>query len=204
MHHQTPGLRVALVYPPYGPVKNEPGIKAVKENYGIFPSLSLLYVAGILEHAGCEVLFIDAHAEGLSIEETTARLQAFDPAFIGYTITTYLFFQTLDWIKAIKNIVPVPTIVGGVHLSIYPTETLHHAAIDYAVTGEAEISLPELLHTLRRGGDLRDVRGVAFRVGGSNEVDSFASSYISKFQAATAITCCNGQCKPRRDGDERP
>ncbi len=166
MHHQTPGLRVALVYPPYGPVKNEPGIKAVKENYGIFPSLSLLYVAGILEHAGCEVLFIDAHAEGLSIEETTARLQAFDPAFIGYTITTYLFFQTLDWIKAIKNIVPVPTIVGGVHLSIYPTETLHHAAIDYAVTGEAEISLPELLHTLRRGGDLRDVRGVAFRVGG--------------------------------------
>ena len=41
------GLKVALVYPPYGPVKNEPGIKAVKENYGIFPSLSLLYVAGV-------------------------------------------------------------------------------------------------------------------------------------------------------------
>ena len=61
------GLKVALVYPPYGPVKNEPGIKAVKENYGIFPSLSLLYVAGILENAGCEVLFIDAHAEDLDL-----------------------------------------------------------------------------------------------------------------------------------------
>ena len=53
----TDGVKVALVYPPYGPVRNEPGIKTVKENYGIFPSLSLLYVAGILERAGCEVLF---------------------------------------------------------------------------------------------------------------------------------------------------
>ena len=70
------GLKVALVYPPYGPVKNEPGIKTVKENYGIFPSLSLLYVAGILENAGCDVLFIDAHAEELDIDATVARLRA--------------------------------------------------------------------------------------------------------------------------------
>lgn len=160
------GLRVALVYPPYGPVKNEPGIKTVKENYGIFPSLSLLYVAGILEHAGAEVLFIDAHAEGLTLDETVARLEAFGPSYIGYTITTYLFFQTLDWIKAIKARTGTPTIVGGVHLSIYPRETLTHEAIDYAVTGEAELSLPNLLHALENRRDLRDVKGVAFRVGG--------------------------------------
>jgi len=145
------GLKVALVYPPYGPVKNEPGIKAVKENYGIFPSLSLLYVAGILEEAGCEVLFVDAHAEDLDLEQTVARLEAFGPAYIGYTITTYLFFQTLDWIRAIKERVQVPTIVGGVHLSIYPSETLTHQSITYAVTGEAERSLPDLLDALETG-----------------------------------------------------
>ncbi|MCB9745263.1 MAG: cobalamin B12-binding domain-containing protein [Alphaproteobacteria bacterium] len=160
------GVKVALVYPPYGPVKNEPGIKAVKENYGIFPSLSLLYVAGILEAAGAEVLFVDAHAEGLSLEETVARLRRFGPDFIGYTITTYLFFQTLDWIKAIKEHVEVPTIVGGVHLSIYPKETLSHEAIDYAVTGEAEYSLPNLLFALTHRHELADVKGIAFRRGG--------------------------------------
>lgn len=165
-HHDLAGLKVALVYPPYGPVKNEPGIKAVKENYGIFPSLSLLYVAGILEDAGCEVIFIDAHAENLTLEQTVARLRAFGPSYVGYTITTYLFFQTLDWIKAIKELVNVPVIVGGVHMSIYPRETLTHTAIDYACTNEAEISLPNLLWALERGQDLAEVKGIAFRRGG--------------------------------------
>lgn len=157
------GLKVALVYPPYGAVRNEPGIKTVKENYGIFPSLSLLYVAGILEGAGCDVIFIDAHAEDLTLEQTVARLRAFGPSFIGYTLTTYLFFQSMDWIKAIKEQVDVPVIVGGVHLSIYPRETLGYPEIDYAVTGEAERSLPDLMAALVDGGDLSSVRGVAYK-----------------------------------------
>ena len=160
------GLKVALVYPPYGPVKNEPGIKTVKENYGIFPSLSLLYVAGILEDAGCEVLFLDVHAHEMDLDETLVKLRAFGPDYIGYTITTYLFFQTLDWIKAIKAQMDVPTIVGGVHLSIYPRETLTHDAIDYAITGEAEWALPEMLFALSTGRDLSEVKGIAYRKNG--------------------------------------
>ena len=92
------GLKVSLVYPPYGAIKNEPGIKAVKENYGVFPSLSLLYVAGCLQDNGVEVQFIDVNAENLTVEETVARLREFGPDYIGYTITTYLFYQTLSWV----------------------------------------------------------------------------------------------------------
>ena len=158
------GIKFALVYPPYGPVRNEPGIKTVKENYGIFPSLSLLYVAGILENAGCQVLFIDAHAEDLSLEDTVKRLEEFSPDFIGYTLTTYLFFQSLDWIKAIKEKLPnTPVVVGGVHLSIYAKETLGYPSIDYAVTGEAEESLPAMLHAIVDKKDLSQVRGIAFK-----------------------------------------
>jgi radical SAM superfamily enzyme YgiQ (UPF0313 family) len=157
------GVRVALVYPPYGPVRNEPGIKTVKENYGIFPSLSLLYVAGILTNAGCDVVFIDAHAEGLTLEQTVARLQRFGPDFVGYTLTTYLFFQSMDWIKAIRKHVDVPVIVGGVHLSIYSKETLAYKELDYAITGEGEHSLPEMLDAIVRRKDLSTVRGIAYK-----------------------------------------
>ena len=55
--------------------------------------------------------------------------------------------------------------MGGVHLSIYPKETLTHHAIDYAVTGEAEVSLPELLHALTAKKSLRSVNGIAYRDG---------------------------------------
>jgi len=157
------GVRVALVYPPYGTIKNEPGIKVVKENYGVFPNLSLLYVAGTLEDAGCSVLFVDAHAEGLDLEQARVRVRAFRPHFVGYTITTYLFHQTLRWIKALKETVNVPVVVGGVHVGIYPLETLAHEVIDYGVTGEAEVSLVPLLTALSRGRDPGGVPGVVYR-----------------------------------------
>lgn len=164
------GLRVAMVYPPYGPVKNEPGIKVVKENYGVFPNLSLLYAAATLEDAGARVLFIDAQAEGLSLDQTVARLERFRPDFTAYTITTYLFYQSLRWIEAIKAAYPCPVIVGGVHMSIYPYETMQHRAIDYAVTGEAETSLVPLVRGIVDRGNLRDIKGIAFRDLDSDQV----------------------------------
>jgi anaerobic magnesium-protoporphyrin IX monomethyl ester cyclase len=159
------GTKVSLVYPPYGAIKNEPGIKAVKENYGVFPSLSLLYVAGCLEQHGVEVQFIDVNAENLTLEETVQRLQAFGPDYIGYTITTYLFYQTLSWVKAIKEKVDVPVIVGGVHMGMYPRESMSHTCLDYGVTGEAEMTLPFLLDALRRKGDLSGIKGLVYREG---------------------------------------
>ncbi len=160
------GVKLALVYPPYGAVRNEPGIRVVKENYGVIPSLSLLYVAAVAEAAGCQVLFVDANAEGLSLEGTIERLRAFQPDFVGYTVTTYLFFQTLEWIRAIRRAMDAPSIAGGVHMSIYPKESLRYPEIDYAVTGEAENCLPQLLHALVTGGDLQQVPGLAWRPGG--------------------------------------
>lgn len=157
------GIRIALIYPPYGPVKNEPGIKVVKENYGVFPNLSLLYAAGTLENAGCEVMFIDAQAEGLSLDQTVARLEKFRPDFTAYTITTYLFYQTLRWIEAIKARCPAPVVVGGVHMGIYPLETMSHRAIDYAVTGEAEQSLVPLIQGIVDHTPLHPITGIAFR-----------------------------------------
>ncbi len=157
------GLKVSLVYPPYGAIKNEPGIKAVKENYGVFPSLSLLYVAGCLEQHGVEVQFLDVNAENMSLEETTTKLKEFGPDFIGYTITTYLFYQTLAWVKAIRDEVDVPTIVGGVHMGMYPVESMTHGCLDYGVTGEAEMTLPELLHRVTTGKSLEGLKGLIYK-----------------------------------------
>jgi radical SAM superfamily enzyme YgiQ (UPF0313 family) len=179
------GVKVSLVYPPYGAIKNEPGIRAVKENYGVFPSLSLLYVAGCLEQHGVEVQFIDINAENLSIEETVQRLRAFGPEFICYTITTYLFYQSLSWIKAIKEEVEVPTIVGGVHMGMYPKESMTHRCLDYGVTGEAEMTLPHLIDGVIRGKPLHGIKGLVFRDDKDEVVFNGASTLLQDVSQAS-------------------
>lgn len=162
---RTPIRRISFIYPPYGVVKNEPGLKAVKENYGVFPSLSLAYVAGLAEKLGYEIQFIDANALQLPLSETVRRVRNFKPDLLAFTITTYLFFQTLDWVEALREAVGVPTLLGGIHMGIYPEETFAHEAIDYGCTGEAEMVLPQFLQALNNGTDLSDVKGMIWRDG---------------------------------------
>lgn len=167
--------RISFVYPPYGVVKNEPGIRAVKENYGVFPSLSLAYVAAVAEREGYQIQFIDANALELSLEETIRRVKAFQPDLLAFTITTYLFYQTLAWVRALREALQVPTLLGGVHMGIYPEETFSHHSIDYGCTGEAEVVLPPFLRTLNEGGDLGRVKGVIWRDGDRVAVNECAA-----------------------------
>jgi radical SAM superfamily enzyme YgiQ (UPF0313 family) len=162
---RRPIRRIVFVYPPYGPVKNEPGLRAVKENYGVFPSLSLAYVAAVAEKEGCDVKFIDANALGLSLAETIRRAEAFAPDLLAFTVTTYLFHQTLAWVRALRRKIGAPTLLGGVHLGLFPAETMTHDCVDFACQGEAEVELPAFLRAMNDGGELAAVPGLVWRDG---------------------------------------
>jgi len=73
----------------------------------------------------------------------------------------------------VREAVGAPTLLGGVHMGIYPEETFSHRAIDFGCTGEAEMVLPEFLETLNRGGDLASVKGVIWRDGDQVVVNEF-------------------------------
>lgn len=159
-------MRVSLVYAPYGPTPNEPNVSVVIKNYGLFPSLSLGYAASILEKAGIQVQYIDANALELSVQQTIAMIREFKPDLVGYTVTTPLFFQTLYWIRAIKEATGIPTLIGGVHVSVFPEETMVHPEIDYAIDGEAEQTLPELIQAMQEGRDPAGIPGTIVRQDG--------------------------------------
>ena len=56
-------------------------------------------------------------------------------------------------------------IAGGPHPSARPEETT--GFFDYVVIGEGEKTLPELIHVLQNGGDVSQVKGIAFEKNGS-------------------------------------
>ena len=83
-------------------------IKEVADNYGVFPPLSLAYVAAIEEKAGHDVQLIDANALKLTKEQTLRKIKNFSPDLLAFTITTYLFHQILEWIGYLKKETNLP------------------------------------------------------------------------------------------------
>lgn len=167
-------MKIALIFTSVSLEKNWGSLVAQDERVGIMPPLSLAYVAAIAERAGHKVIIIDAVAENLSLNDIVQKIEQFSPDMLGFTITTYGLHQTLDWIKKIKEKVCLPVMVGGWHLSIYPRETMRHEAIDYALIGEVEDTLPNFLRALESKDSLYDIKGVAFRDNGKVILDSFA------------------------------
>ncbi len=132
----------------------------------VLPNLPSAYLAAWLEKAGFEVGIIDAFAERLSVEETARRAKDFEPIAVGYNLITENFLDTLAGIEGVKKLTGLPVIAGGLHMSLYPAETMSHSAIDYGVTGEGWRTLPELLECIRSRSDPGRVAGICFREGG--------------------------------------
>lgn len=157
------GIKISLIFPSYRVAEDPVSLKETKQHLGIIPPLSLTYVAAVLEKAGCMVELIDASALNLTKDQVVDRLNEFSPDFLGFTSTTIDFRHTLEWMNYIKKKTNFPVIIGGIHMSVYPKETLTHRAVDYGVIGEAEETLPQLLEYLVSKKELNSVKGICYR-----------------------------------------
>jgi radical SAM superfamily enzyme YgiQ (UPF0313 family) len=164
-------MKISLIFAPSELNRNFSECRTREKHMGHVPPSSLLSVAAILEREGVEVQLIDMAAERLSYEETLARLRAFAPALLGFTLTTYGFHSVMKWIRRFKADTGLPTIAGGAHAIIYPDETMTHPEIDYLVLGEADRPLPEFIKRLKSGGDLEGIKSFAYRKNGRVVVD---------------------------------
>ena len=88
-------MRIILINPPIDSVIENGNANPVTEFlfYNSAP-LGILYIAAVLEQAGHTVAVIDAAAELLNVEKTTARVQAFEPDVIGLGSFTVTFETT--------------------------------------------------------------------------------------------------------------
>ena len=143
-------MRIALVFNPFKYKVHEENIKIVQKYFGLFPPLSLAWVAAIAEKAGHKVILIDARTLQLSKEETLSLLHDFRPDVLGFMMTTYMFQDTLEWIRYLKQRLNLPVVVGGYNLRVYPKESLAHPEIDFGIVEHAFYTLPALLAELEK------------------------------------------------------
>lgn len=158
-------MRVAIIYPAFGVISpvNLPNLKAVADNYGVYPNMSLAYVAGALQAVGHDLIFLDAMASGYSLNDMIEEVKRFKPKVLMFTLVTYLFHETIDIIKFFRKHCSAKIIVGGAHLRLYPNETLRKKEIDIGIIGEAEETVVELLNALENNKPLSRIKGICYR-----------------------------------------
>lgn len=147
-------MRIALVN------QNHAGSLESKQAY--LP-LGLAYIAGVLRESGRhEFKVIDAAALDLSNEEVEKRLKEFGADIVGVGGVTDTFEGALNVCRIAKRL-GMTTVLGGVHASLLPEESLAFDEVDFVVVGEGEYTLLELLDTMEKKEDLKKVRGILFK-----------------------------------------
>lgn len=134
----------------------------------VFP-FGLAWIAAVLEKAGVDVKAIDAWAERLKFEQLKEKIVSLKPNIIGITMMSPILISAMKTVDIAKRAAPQATVVvGGSHPSSLPKECLEdNPNIDVVVIGEGEYTLLELVETLRNGGDLEHVEGIAYVQSGS-------------------------------------
>ena len=161
-------MKISLIYPSFGVVSviNQANIKPVADNYGVYPNMSLAYVAGVLQTSGHKLIFLDAMASNYSLNDMIRKLKLFRPQIMMFSLTTYLFHDTIEIIKRIKEACPAMVIVGGQHVGLFPKETLKYKVIDIGIIGEAEETIVELLNALDKNKSLASIKSICYRENG--------------------------------------
>ncbi len=107
---------------------------------------------------------------GPDIAHCADQVMAFLPDLVFISCFAYCYArETLDLARSIRNLSPrVSLIVGGAGVSAYPEFFLRESAVDFAVTGEAEISIGPLLASIRAGQrDFSRVPNLYWKTGGA-------------------------------------
>lgn len=165
-------MKVALVFNPFSYKMHEENLRVVQKYFGLFPPLSLAWVAAIIRQAGHEAMIIDARTLRLTKEEVLEKLISYQPDVIGSMMTTYMFPETLEWLRFLKSGLKAEgtdakVLIGGYNLRIYPKESLLHDIIDFGCVEHAYFTVPALLEKLENGAqDFEDVPGLAWKKNG--------------------------------------
>ncbi|MBS3909391.1 MAG: radical SAM protein [Actinobacteria bacterium] len=159
-------MKCALLIPPWTPTDIFPA-KTAGSQVNYWQPLGTLYVAAGLRLAGHEVKLFDGAF--LARDEMLAEVESFAPRFAGIYSTAFSWVGAKRLAAAIKGLDErIFTCIGGP----YPiaarekclADDVEHV-VDAVVTGEGEITVPEMVRALELGAGLTGVAGVVFRDG---------------------------------------
>lgn len=167
-----PKRKIIFINPPYERIA--PGYDFVRHITNKSPSLGLLHLAAEVRLHDYEPSIIESDIFELGVDDVVARVVKERPQYVGITLFTVGVWGAAAIARGIKAALPqTVVIVGGPHISSMGPETMERfREFDYAVVGEGEKVLMDLLAALESQADLWGVPGIIFRRGPFVQVTS--------------------------------
>lgn len=158
-----PECDVLLVAPPFPTTYHHNALQAPEY---LTPPMGLAYLAAYLREHGIKVAIRDLHVYSDGPERIVKECKQLQPRLIGITATTPTYPNAINvarYVKAWSSEVPV--VLGGVHATGMPVESMAEAVFDYVVIGEGEATLLGLAKFILSGGGpkIDDIAGIARR-----------------------------------------
>ncbi len=134
--------------------------------------IGLCTVASATEHAGHETRVLDLTFEKDLPRALREALSVWQPDVVGITVRNLdncnfempEFFLTEirdQVVRTVRSALPeAPIVIGGSAVNVSPGEVFAYLEADFALVGEGEEVLGQLLSALERGGDPRTVPGL--------------------------------------------
>lgn len=160
-------MKILLIHPPALNTITTNCPKVIEEEIDLLPPLGIMYIAAYLEkYTPHRVKILDCQAEKLNYSQLKTRLAEENPDIVGITVLTFTLidaFKTIEVVKEVNQNTKV--ILGGVHVYIYPEETMENPNVDYLVLGEGEKTFKDLVDNISDRRNLYKIRGIVFREG---------------------------------------
>jgi len=126
--------------------------------------LGIGYIAAVLLKEKFDVSIIDADALSFKEEDVAKQVLEIKPDIIGISAMTPQIDRAWEIARLSKEKLPSTKIIlGGVHVSILPEESINKEFIDIVVTGEGEHTMKDLVISLRDKSNVNDVEGIVFK-----------------------------------------
>ena len=161
-------MKIMLIAAPGRETIKSDLIHLIHEERGVNPPIGLLYIAtAIKTNTNHIVRILDAAVDKLSLRQIGAEIKEFEPDIIGMTVSTFSLLECIDIARLAKEIDPdIKIIVGGIHVYIYPRETIEIGCFDYGLLGEAENSIIQLLNKLETNENPFCIKGLIYKENG--------------------------------------
>ncbi|OQX79594.1 MAG: hypothetical protein B6D56_06795 [Candidatus Omnitrophica bacterium 4484_70.1] len=158
-------MRILLINPPRWNELMGKNPSIIEKHRGFNPPLGLLYLAStIKKFTNYEIEILDTQPLKLTYSQLESLLKDKFYDIVGISTMTFTLIDVYKTTRLIKKIMPrTKIILGGVHIHLFPEETINLDGVDFALMGEAEFSFLEFLKNFPKPSEYYKVPGLIYK-----------------------------------------